>query len=110
MFRDNISVSADYIDNKDQAVTGSAIPSKLPSIRPDLVLFKDGFEFGVGECGKGGKGGAGKKEIIEMGLHCPKIIKSMFLHTGSKCGDDKDVYRALRIVCFCQFGKSSCYE
>ncbi|KAI7858896.1 hypothetical protein BDC45DRAFT_531431 [Circinella umbellata] len=99
--RDNISVSTDYIDNKKQAVTGSAIPSKLPSIRPDLILFKDGFEFGAGECGKTEEG---KNEVVETGLHCPKIMKSMFLYSGSKCNDDIDVYRALRIVCFCQFG------
>ncbi|KAI9246907.1 hypothetical protein BDA99DRAFT_526464 [Phascolomyces articulosus] len=101
--RDNTSLSTNYIDNQDIGVHGSAIPSKLRSIRPDLVLFRNGLEYGVGECGKGEDGEISKKEIVETGLHCPKMMKSMLLYSGAKCDNDEKVLRALRVVSFCQF-------
>ena len=82
----------------------------MPNIRPDLVLFRDGVEYGTAECGKGGDGCIGKKEIIETTLRCPKIMKSMLLHVGSKCDNDENVYRSMRIICFGQFGKVFCYN
>ena len=67
------------------------------------------MEYGVAECGKGDDEVTGKKEIVETSLHCPKIMKSMLLHTSSKCDNDKDVTRALRIIGFAHFGKLSRY-
>ncbi|KAI9494671.1 hypothetical protein BDB00DRAFT_301182 [Zychaea mexicana] len=81
----------------------AAIAAKVSSIRPDLVLFQNGVEYGVAECGKGDDEEVGKKEIVETSLHCPKIMKSMFLHAASKCDNDEGVTRALQIVGFCHF-------
>ncbi|KAI9246906.1 hypothetical protein BDA99DRAFT_543092 [Phascolomyces articulosus] len=93
------------LDNrcKDMGVQGSTIPSKLRSIRPDLVLFNNGLEYGVGECGKGEDGEISKKEIVETRLHFPKMMKSMLLYSGAKCDNDEKVFLALRVVSFCQF-------
>lgn len=102
------SVATTCIDNEKRAVTGmAAISAKTPSIRPDLVLFKNGVEYGVAECGKGGDEEIGKKEIVETSLHCPKVMKSMLLHAVSKCDNDEEVTRALQVVGFSQFGKLS---
>ena len=111
IYRDNGSVAITFIDNRERSVTGkTGIAARSSSIRPDLVLYKNGIEYGVAECGKGDdKEATGKKEIVETSLHCPKIMKSMFLHTASKCDNDKDVTRALRIIGFTHFGKLSGY-
>ncbi|KAI7857712.1 hypothetical protein BDC45DRAFT_566159 [Circinella umbellata] len=102
--RDNVSVATTFIDNEDRAVTGmAAIAAKVTSIRPDLVLYKNGFEYGVAECGKGDDEGIGKKEVEETNLHCPKVMKSMFLHTTSKCDNNEDVTRKLQIIGFSHF-------
>ncbi|KAI7852143.1 hypothetical protein BDC45DRAFT_537713 [Circinella umbellata] len=103
--RDNGSVATAFIDNQEHSVTGmTAIAVETPSIRPDLVLYKNGVENGVAECGKGDNEGTGKKEIVETSLHCPKVMKSMLLHTASKCDNDKGVTRELRIIGFTHFG------
>ncbi|KAG2217847.1 hypothetical protein INT45_008144 [Circinella minor] len=102
--RDNVSVATTFIDNEDRAVTGmAAIAAKVPSIRPDLVLFKNRLEYRVAECGKGGDEEIEKKEIVETNLHYPKVMKSMFLHTASKCDNNEDVTRRLQIIGFSQF-------
>ncbi|KAG2220827.1 hypothetical protein INT45_004488 [Circinella minor] len=102
--RDNGSVATTFIDNQERSVTGmTAIAAKSPSIRPDLVLYKNGVEYRVAECGKGDNEGTGKKEIVETNLHCPKVMKSMLLHAASKCDNDKGVTRALRIIGFTHF-------
>ena len=83
------------------------IDTKVTSARPDLTLFRFGMEFGAAECGKEDKAGVGKKEIVESNLRCPKILKSMLLHIGFKCDNDKDVIRSLKIIGVSQFRKYS---
>ncbi|KAI7855137.1 hypothetical protein BDC45DRAFT_534824 [Circinella umbellata] len=98
---DKTSVAASYIDNKDRIVTGLApIADKVTSIRPDLALFRGGTEYGAAECGKGGDA---KKELVEVNLHCPKVLKNMFGFAADKCDNEKDLIRSIRIVCFNQF-------
>ncbi|KAG2226969.1 hypothetical protein INT45_006376 [Circinella minor] len=102
----NKSIATTIVDNQERAITGlTAVGAKICSIRPDLVLFKNGVEYGVAECGKtdGDVEGISKKEIVETSLHCPKITKSMFHHASSRCDNDKKIMWALRIICYCNF-------
>ncbi|KAI7860796.1 hypothetical protein BDC45DRAFT_5444 [Circinella umbellata] len=104
--RDKKSIATTIVDNQERAITGlTGVRAKICSIRPDLVLFKNGVEYGVAECGKTDDDAEGinKKEIVETNLHCPKIMKSMFHHASSRCDNDKDIMRALRVICYCNF-------
>ena len=104
--RDSSLVATTIVDNKDRVVSGIApLPHKISSIRPDLVLFRDGSEYGAAECGKDDECGIGRKEIIETGLHSHKVMKSMFLHLADKCDNQQELLRSLRVVFFGQFRK-----
>lgn len=102
-FRDKTYVSAAAINSKDRAVTGLyPVADKITSVRPDIVLYLGGTEYGAGECGKGG---SAKKVLVETSLHCPKVMRSMFLCASDKCDNEKDLIRTIRIACFAQFRK-----
>ena len=103
LFRDKTSVAVSYTDNKDRIITRLApIVDKMTSIRSDRALFRSGIEYGAAECGKCGDA---KKELAEVTLHCPKILKNMFLFAADKCDNEKDLILSIRIPCFNQFRK-----
>ncbi|KAI9321409.1 hypothetical protein BX666DRAFT_972880 [Dichotomocladium elegans] len=89
--------------NQSRRITGQQkILPKVPSIRPDLVLLKDGIEYGVGECGKMNPSEVGKKEIVETQLHVPKVAKDMLVRALAMGGNTVELLRSIRIPCFLQ--------
>ena len=74
------------------------IDCQQPSVRPDLIIMKDDLDFAVGECGKDDFGGVGKKELVERGLHVPKILKDAFVRALQKAGDQVSLARSLKTV------------
>ncbi|KAG2218179.1 hypothetical protein INT45_003605 [Circinella minor] len=85
--------------NKNRCITGEkSIDQQQRSVRPDFLLIKGGVEFAVGECGKEDLGGVGKKEIVERGLHVPKIMKDLFVRALSKGRTKISFAEKLKIV------------
>ncbi|KAI7848094.1 hypothetical protein BDC45DRAFT_575174 [Circinella umbellata] len=85
--------------NKNRSITGEkSIDQQQRSVRPDFLLIKGGVEFAVGECGKEDLGGVGKKEIVERGLHVPKIMKDLFVRALSKGRNKISFAEKLKIV------------
>ncbi|KAI7856072.1 hypothetical protein BDC45DRAFT_71892 [Circinella umbellata] len=78
------------------------ISEQAKSVRPDLVLYKEDVEHGLGEVGKHDLSGIGKKEVVETQLHSPKVLKDMFLRAAAKVSDDEDFVRKFKTVCFNQ--------
>lgn len=59
--------------NAKRAISGARpIEEQQRSVRPDMLVMKDGLDFAVSECSKDDVGGIGKKEIVERQLHLPK--------------------------------------
>lgn len=59
--------------NAERAISGARpIEEQQRSVRPDMLVMKDGLDFAVSECSKDDVGGIGKKEIVERQLHLPK--------------------------------------
>ncbi|KAF7721947.1 hypothetical protein EC973_003908 [Apophysomyces ossiformis] len=83
--RDQLCLATSARANENRAIT-------------DLVLFKDGVEFGLAECGKQEEAAIGKKEIVESQLLCPKTMKDMFVRAAAKGNNDESTIRGLRIV------------
>ena len=93
-------------DNRDRGVIGfGPVDMQQTSFRPDLILFRNGVEYGAAECGKADTAGIGKKEVIESQLHCPKVLKSMMNLAASKVENDEKTLRSIRIIGFIQFRK-----
>ncbi|KAI7856070.1 hypothetical protein BDC45DRAFT_533956 [Circinella umbellata] len=89
--------------NNERCVDGlMPISEQAKSVRPDLVLYKEDVEYGLGEAGKHDLSGIGKKEIVETQLHSPKLLKDMFLRAAAKVGNDEGFVRKFKTVCFNQ--------
>ena len=57
-------------ENLKRGVTETAyIDGKQLAVRPDLILYCNGVEYGTGEVGKEDLAGVAKKELIETQLH-----------------------------------------
>ncbi|KAI7849196.1 hypothetical protein BDC45DRAFT_290915 [Circinella umbellata] len=97
--RDSSSVATTIVDNKDRVITGKApLPRKVSSIRPNLVISRNGNEYGAAECRKDDDYGVGKNEVVGTGLHSHKVLKRMMLQLADKCDRQEDLLRSLRIV------------
>ncbi|KAI8146932.1 hypothetical protein BJV82DRAFT_575716 [Fennellomyces sp. T-0311] len=107
--RDHTSTAAAADANRDKTLTGMApINAQQPSFRHDLLLFKNGVEFGTAECGKDdGSNGISQKELVETQLHCPKLLKSMLLQVSAKCNNRTSAVRKLKAIGFAQFHSPS---
>ena len=91
--------------NNERSVTGTAeIANKNWAIPPDLMLVKNGLEYGCSELGKNLNAMTDKKEIVETQLHSPKIMKDMLVAALAKVNNNIDAARALKIVCFNETG------
>ncbi|KAI7848558.1 hypothetical protein BDC45DRAFT_306097 [Circinella umbellata] len=91
--------------NGNRCVTGdSEINKKLRSTQPDLVLLKNGVEYGTSEVGKSIDIVAGKKEIVESQLHSPKTMHDMLCAAHKRMNNDFNSVRDLKIVCFNETG------
>ncbi|KAI7860795.1 hypothetical protein BDC45DRAFT_562993 [Circinella umbellata] len=80
-----IQTKSTTVSNHERTNTGlTAIETEVSSIRPDLVLFTNGVEYGVAECGNTDCDveGINKKEPIEGNLDCPKIMKNFRMHVS----------------------------
>ena len=92
--------------NSDRSITGtSEVKAKQRSVRLDLVLLKNNLEFGCSELGTNVTSILKKKEIVEVQLHSPKLMKGMFCAVAAKAENSLDVIRALKIVCLNETGK-----
>ncbi|KAI8137289.1 hypothetical protein BJV82DRAFT_358550 [Fennellomyces sp. T-0311] len=92
--------------NKDRSITGTNnIDGKISVARPDLLLIKDGFEYGCSEVSKSMDLVPTKKEIVETGLHNPKTMKDLFDRMTNEAEHDLEFARKLQIVCFNNTGK-----
>ncbi|KAI8147539.1 hypothetical protein BJV82DRAFT_664771 [Fennellomyces sp. T-0311] len=97
--RGHTCIATSVRENSDRAATGqSSVEQKQQSVRPDLILFRNGVEFGTAECGKADDDGVWKKEIVEWQLHNPKVMKDMFLRAVSRVDNDLAIVRKLRII------------
>ena len=93
--------------NSERKITGlKPIEDQQPSMRPDFLLMKDGFDFEVGECGKENFGGVSKKEITERQLHVPKVMKDMLRRTLIKSNHDESRLRKLKVGALNQNSKN----
>ena len=97
-------------ENIKRGVTGtSCIEGKQLAVRPDLIFYRNGVEYGAGEVGKEDLAGVGKKELIETQLHCPKVLKDMMNLAATKCGNKESLLRSLRLVAYNQTRKYTDY-
>ncbi|KAI9485155.1 hypothetical protein BDB00DRAFT_792336 [Zychaea mexicana] len=105
--RDHTSVAVTVSDNSDRGINGkAAIDFKRSSARPDLVLYRNGIEYGAAEGGNINDDGMSKIEIVESHLHCPKVLKNMLDHAAAKAGENNEqLVRPLRVIGFYQFRK-----
>ena len=105
MFRNQTSVATSKRINSERGISGvSTVADKKASIRPDLVLVSNGFEYGCSEVGKSLSAIPDKKEIIESQLHSPKTMKDMLSYAIAETKHDPEVMRKLKIVGFSQTG------
>ncbi|KAI7850504.1 hypothetical protein BDC45DRAFT_245774 [Circinella umbellata] len=74
------------------------IESQHRSVRPDILIIKDGIEVAVGETAKLDVGGVTKKELVEKNLHSPKVMKDLYNVALSKGKNKESLARVLRIV------------
>ncbi|KAI8139302.1 hypothetical protein BJV82DRAFT_672876 [Fennellomyces sp. T-0311] len=97
--RDRTSVSTLVRNNDNRKVSGQKpIDKQQQSIRPDFLLIRDGVEYACGECGKDDAGGIGKKEIVERGLHVPKVSKDIFNRALSRGKNSISLARKIKVV------------
>ncbi|KAI8142737.1 hypothetical protein BJV82DRAFT_713857 [Fennellomyces sp. T-0311] len=105
--RDRTCLATSQRMDSDRAVTGSSeVKGKKRSIRPDLVLLKNCLEYGCSELGTNLSSVSDKKEIVETQLHNPKTMKDMLHCAIAKAGNEEEVARMLKIVCFNETGLS----
>ena len=92
--------------NSERKITGlKSIEEQQPSVRPDFLVMKNGFDFAVGECGKDDLGGISKKEITERQLHVPKIMKDILRRTLITFNHDESLLRNLKVSALNQNSK-----
>lgn len=93
--------------NADSEMSGiKPINNQHCSVRPDMMVMKDGLEVVCGECGKEDCGGKSKKELVERNLHVPKIMKDMFRNSLSKGKDAESLARTSKIAALNENSKS----
>lgn len=108
MFRDRLCMATSARVNEERVVMGTKpVSNKVTSVRPDLVLIKNGVEYGVSEAGKKDEAAMTKKEVIETQLLCPKTMKDMFDRAASKLDGEKALVHKLRIICMNETGRIS---
>lgn len=56
----------------------SPIEVQHRSVRPDIVLMKNGIEVAVGETEKFDVGSITKKELVEKNFHLSKVMKDLY--------------------------------
>ncbi|KAI9492362.1 hypothetical protein BDB00DRAFT_765640 [Zychaea mexicana] len=92
--------------NANCSITGTdKIDNKKSASRPDLLLIKDGLEYGCSEVGKSEDVVANKKEVVETYLHSPKTMKDLFNRISQEVNHDLQITRKLKIVCFHNTGR-----
>ncbi|KAI8141306.1 hypothetical protein BJV82DRAFT_182790 [Fennellomyces sp. T-0311] len=107
---DNLSIETKRGDQQSTATSartneervgddGSILP-KIRVEKPDLILIKDGYEYGCSEAGSEDNAGVGVKEAFERYIKLPKIMKDMLLRLQSKLDNDKELMPKLKIVGF----------
>ncbi|KAI9321699.1 hypothetical protein BX666DRAFT_2118460 [Dichotomocladium elegans] len=74
---------------------------KAQAVKPDLILCKDGIEYGCAEVGFLDDGGVDTEELIEKNLRiAKKIMKDMLVQGARNLNSDAQSTRQLRIVGF----------
>ncbi|KAG2225877.1 hypothetical protein INT45_006573 [Circinella minor] len=85
--------------NAQRTISGAGpIESQHRSVRPDILIMKDGIEVAVGETAKLDVGGVTKKELVEKSLHLPKVMKDLYNVALAKGKNKESLARVLRIV------------
>ena len=94
--------------NAQRKISGAGpIESQHRSIRPDILIMKDGIEVAVGETAKLDVGGVTRKELVEKNLHLPKVMKDLYNVALAKGKNKESLARVLRIVAMNQISTLS---
>ena len=72
--------------------------AKVIALKPDMILKKDGLEYGSAEHGFPDESGVGEKELNETFLKLPKTLKDMMLKLIEEVNYDEATIRSLRVV------------
>src|SRR4051812_18112633 len=88
-----------------ESVTAAA--RKKLGRRGDLIIRKEGREFGAGESGRKYEGVNGTKLLRERGLKLPKMLKDIFVELGEASEWDESKTGELLTVGFVHSGKDS---
>ena len=106
--RDRTCTATSMRINSNRIVNGKTTnETKKSASRPDLVLIKNGTEYGSSEVGKGEDAVTAKKELVETQLHGPKLMKDIFLRAAKEADNNISVTRALRTISFYRTGKET---